>query len=106
LTFRELAAESGLSSSLLDRIEIGERFPTAHLLKRIAKPFGFDEKELFVLAGYLSYGTPQVVSDSLASGPEQLDPWVSAMLSREPVEVQRTVIGILSILKTLSRTVE
>ena len=106
LTLRELAAESGVSSSLLDRIELGERVPTAHVLKRIAGPLGFNESELFVLAGYLSHGSPPVVGNGPASNREQLDPWVATMLSQEPVEVQRAAIGILSILRILSRNVE
>lgn len=54
LTLRELAATSGVSSSHLGRIERGERFPSAHILRRIAKPLGLEEDELFTMAGYLS----------------------------------------------------
>jgi hypothetical protein len=32
-----------------------------------------------------------------------LDPYVAKVLAREPAETQRTVIGILNILKSLSR---
>jgi len=102
LTLRRLAAVSGTSPSHLGRIERGERFPSASILRKIAKPLGFEESELFSLAGYLS---PQ------PSGPDErsadyeggrLDPYVSWILSQEPVEVQRAVIGILSILKGIA----
>jgi len=53
LTLRALSEMSGLSSSHLSRIERGERFPSAHILRRIARPLGFSESELFVSAGYL-----------------------------------------------------
>jgi transcriptional regulator with XRE-family HTH domain len=55
LTLRELAVTSGVSSSHLGRIERGERFPSAHILRRIAKPLGCEETELLTLAGYLSH---------------------------------------------------
>ena len=42
LTLQELAAESGVSSSHLGRIERSERFPSARILRKIAKPLGFD----------------------------------------------------------------
>jgi transcriptional regulator with XRE-family HTH domain len=58
LTLRELAARAGVSASHLGRIERGERFPSANILRKIARPLGFDEDELFMLAGYLSPGTP------------------------------------------------
>ncbi len=106
LTLRQLTTISGISPSHLGRVERGERFPSASTLRKIAKPLGFEESELFTLAGYLS---PQ------SSGPEernsdyeggQLDPYVSRILSQEPVEVQRTAIGILLILKSIARAVE
>ena len=45
LTLQELAATSGVSSSHLGRIETGERFPSARILRKITKPMGFDEDE-------------------------------------------------------------
>jgi transcriptional regulator with XRE-family HTH domain len=104
LTLQELAAESGVSSSHLGRIERGERFPSARILRKIARPLGFDEDELFTLAGFLSPQTPGVAEDSGArySG-RQLDPYVARMLAEEPPEVQRSVIGILSLLKSIAR---
>jgi len=59
---------------------------------------------LFTLTGFLSPPTPGVAEES---GPRyttrQLDPYVAKMLAEEPVEVQRAVIGILSLLKSISR---
>ena len=54
LTLQELSAKAGVSASHLGRIERGERFPSARILRRIAQPLGFEENELFTLAGYLS----------------------------------------------------
>jgi transcriptional regulator with XRE-family HTH domain len=99
LTLRELAAKAGVSASHLGRIERGERFPSANILRKIAGPLGFDEDELFMLAGYLSAGAP-IGAESY----EGLDPYVAKMLAREPVETQRAIIGILSILKSLAQS--
>jgi len=106
LTLQELATASKVSSSHLGRIERSERFPSARILRRIAKPLGFDEDELFTLAGFLSPQTPGV-NDERESGynRRQLDPSVARMLSEEPVEIQRAVIGILSILKSVAKSV-
>ncbi len=103
LTLRGLAAISGTSSSHLGRIERGERFPSASILRKIAKPLGFEESELFSLAGYLSpqSSSPDEGSTDYSGG--RLDPYVGRILSQEPVEVQRTVIGILSILKSIAK---
>ncbi len=103
LTLRELAATSGVSSSHLGRIERGERFPSASILQKIAKPLGFEESELFSLAGYLSSRLAGIEGVKADYGGGQLDPYVRMILSQEPVEVQRAVIGILSILKSISR---
>ncbi len=103
MTLRELAATSGISASHLGRIERGERFPSAHILRRIAKPMGFEEDELFTLAGYLSPQSSSVAEgrrDYIASG---LDPYVARMLAQEPPEVQRAVVGLLSILRSIAR---
>lgn len=102
LTLQELAAHSGVSSSHLGRIERGERFPSARILRKISGPLGFDEDELFTLAGFLS--PPEQVSGESPSGStRQLDPYVARVLSEEPPEVQRAVIGILSLLKGMAR---
>ncbi|MBA7715326.1 hypothetical protein ES703_124367 [subsurface metagenome] len=101
LTLQELAAVSSVSSSHLGRIERGERFPSARILRKIAKPLGFDEDELFTLAGFLSPHSPGVAEERSSSyTARQLDPYVAKMLAEEPVEVQRSIIGILSLLKS------
>ena len=102
MTLQELASETGVSSSHLGRIERGERFPSARILRKIAKPLGFDEDELFTLAGFLS---PQegVAEPGARYTGHQLDPYVAKMLSEETPEVQRAVIGILSLLKSVAR---
>ena len=103
LTLRETAAMSGVSSSHLGRIERGERFPSASILRKMAKPLGFEEGELFFLAGYLSYQSAGIDGETAGYSNRQLDPYVARMLSREPVEVQHTILGILSILKSIAR---
>jgi len=100
LTLRELAATSGISSSHLGRIERGERFPSAHILRKLSKPFGFEENELFTLAGYLSRQDSTAESETYTG---RLDPYVARVLAQEPVEVQRTLVGILSVLKSLAK---
>ncbi len=104
LTLRELTDLSGVSSSHLGRIERGERFPSGSILRRIAKPLGFEEEELFTLAGYLSPISPDVAEPHPAYSGRQLDPYVAKVLAEEPVEVQRAVIGILSMLKSLAKS--
>ncbi len=54
LTLRGLATTSGISPSYLGRVERGERFPSASILRKVGKPLGLEESELFSLAGYLS----------------------------------------------------
>ena len=98
LTLRELAARSGVSVSGLARVERGERFPSGHILRKIAKPLGFAEIKLLTLAGYLP---PQPSSET---GEEyriyrQLDPYVAKVLSEEPVHVQRTMVTLFIMLK-------
>ena len=99
LTLRQLAASSGVSSSHLGRIERGERFPSGHILRKIAKPLELDETQLLMLAGYLS---PQ--SSSGEYSPGQLDPYVAKVLSEEPVTIQRAVISLLTVVKTIARS--
>jgi len=103
LTLQELAAKSGVSASHLGRIERGERFPSAHILQRIAKPLAFEEDELFTLAGYLSPQAPMIAEKSPTYGSERLDPYVARVLAQEPIEMQRAIIGILTILKSIAR---
>lgn len=53
LTLKDLSAKSGVSTSHLGRIENAQRYPSARVIRQIAKPLNLDEKELFNMAGYL-----------------------------------------------------
>jgi len=106
LTLCQLAASSGVSPSHLGRIERGERFPSARILSKIAEPLRFGEDEILTLAGYLPHrltvAEPGVGSEN---GVRKPDPVVAGMLAREPLEVQRAVIVILSLLKSIAKSV-
>jgi transcriptional regulator with XRE-family HTH domain len=104
LTLQELATKSDVSASHLGRIERGERFPSAAILRKIAKPLAFHEDELFTLAGYLSAQSPTIAESQREYTAGKLDPYVSKVLSQESVEVQRAVIGILTILKSIAKS--
>ena len=104
LTLRELSAMSGVSASHLGRIERGERFPSGSVLRKIARPLGFEENELFTLAGYLSPHPERVAEGHPLYAGGELDPYVARMLAQEPLEVQRAVIGILSILTSIAKS--
>jgi len=106
LTLREIATMSGVSSSHLGRIERGERFPSATILQKIAKPLNFEEGELLCLAGYLSPQTTGIAEEKANYSGRHLDPYVSQILSQEPIEVQRAIIGLLSILKSIAKTMK
>ena len=99
LTLEALGEMSGVSASHLGRIERGERFPSAHILRKIAKPLGIAEAELLTLGGYLSAQPSEAEKPSGV----RLDPYVVTVLSLEPVEVQRAVVGILSVLKSIAQ---
>jgi len=99
LTLLQLSEMSGVSSSHLGRIERGERFPSARILRKIAQPLGLAEGELFTLGGYLS---PQPPTEAEKPSGRRLDPYVATVLSLEPVEVQRAVVGILSVLRSIA----
>jgi len=104
LTLQELANTSGVSPSHLGRIERGERFPSASILCKIAPPLGFSENELFTLAGYLSPQTGIAEKEPTYSS-KGLDPYVARILAQEPVEVQRAIIGLLAILKSIAANI-
>ena len=106
LTLQELAGKAGVSASHLGRIERGERFPSAHILRKIAKPLGFEENELFTLAGYLSAQPSMIAESSPGYTGRQLDPYVARVLGQEPVEVQRAVIGILTMLRSIAKSMD
>ena len=105
LTLQQLAAKTRVSASHLGRIERGERFPSAHVLKRMARPLGFDENELFTIAGYLSPQADSIAETSPGFSSGQLDPYVARVLGQETVEVQRAVVGILTILRSIAGNV-
>ena len=105
LTLQELGAMASVSPSHLGRIENGGRFPSARILRRIARPLGFEEDELFALAGYLSPQPPSVAEAHTEYSGGQLDPYVARVLAQEPVDVQRAIIGILTILKSIARSI-
>ena len=102
LTLYVVSRTSGVSISHLGRIEKGERFPSAEVLKKIAVPLGFTEPEIFTLAGYMS--TPDRREDRKTAGTEKtsLDPYVARILGQEPLEVQRAVVWILTMLKSVA----
>ena len=99
LTLERLGEMSGVSASHLGRVERGERFPSGHVLRKIAKPLGFGESELLAIGGYRSPQPSAEAERELG----QLDPYVAAVLSQEPVEVQRAVITILTVLKSIAK---
>ena len=101
LTLQKLADRSGISPSYLGRIERSERFPSAGVLKKIARPLNFNINELFALAGYLPPQSNYKSELKYNNSNGGLDPYVSRILSQEPLEVQRAVISILVLLKVL-----
>jgi transcriptional regulator with XRE-family HTH domain len=103
LTLQKLAKMSGVSSSHLGRIERNERFPSAAILKKIAKPLDFEEDELFILAGYLSPQPNTIAEAQPGYNNSRLDPYVANLLAQEPVEMQHAVLSILSILKNVTK---
>ena len=105
LTLQELARAAGVSPSHLGRIERGNRFPSARILRKIARPLGFEEGELFALAGYLSPQPPSLGEAREEYSGRHLDPYVARVLAQEPLDVQRAVVTILSVLKSMARSV-
>ena len=103
LTLKKLSDVTGISPSHLGRIERGERFPSARILRKIAKPLGFTEEELFALAGYLSKDSLTMAEEGGDYRIDKLDPLVARILAQEPVDVQRAVIGLLAILKSIAK---
>ena len=101
LSMKEVAARSGISSSHLGRVERGERSPSFVVLRKIARPLGFEEMELLTLGGFLS-PQPSAEVDRHSAG--QVDPYVASVLSQEPVEVQRAVTTILIVMKSLAKS--
>jgi transcriptional regulator with XRE-family HTH domain len=102
LTLQDLAHSSGVSPSYLARIEQGERFPSAYVLRSIAKPLGFGENELFILAGYLSSNITGAAKIASSLDGNKVDPLVAEILAQEDIEVQKIVIGVVSMLKQIA----
>ena len=102
LTLSELSAMSGVSISHLGRIERGERFPSASVLRKLAKPLGLSEVELFSYVGYLSPQASGTVGGMEQPNIGRLDPYVATLLASEPPAMQRTLIGILAIMKEIA----
>ena len=103
LTLGELGVRSGVSPSHLGRIERGERFPSARILRKIAKPLGLDEAELFTFAGYLPSQSNELGSEKHVG---RLDSYVAGLLASESIATQRALVGILNILKRLAKATE
>ena len=81
--------------------------PSARIPHKIAKLLGFEDNEVFMSAGYLSDGFPiEIERHGSYSHNEWLDPYVANVLAQEPVEVQRAIIGILNILRSLTKSIE
>ena len=106
LTLAKLATISSISPSYLGRIERGERFPSASVLKKIANPLGFEESELLSLAGYLSLQIAGIEKGTTDYSGSRVDPYVSKILSHEPIEIQHAAIEILSIIKIIAKAIE
>ena len=54
LTLQLLSQRSKVSVSHVARIERGERFPSGHILHKLASPLDFSEVELLKLANFMS----------------------------------------------------
>jgi len=65
----DLEALSGVDKSYLGRIEAGKRFPSAHILCKLADPLGIDEREILKMGGYLS---PDRTDDRIAEFKEKM----------------------------------
>lgn len=79
------------------RIERGERFPSALVLRRIAGSLGLNEEEVFAFAVFLS---PQSAAEA-ETQTGRIDPYVAGMLASETMATQRSLIGLLYIFKSI-----
>jgi len=102
ITQSKLASLAGISSTLIGRVEKGERVPSARTLRKLADALHFDESELLIEAKYLSPQYSRLIEKNVGTGTMRLDPYVAIELSKEPLEVQRTVLAILAILKSIA----
>lgn len=97
LTRVTLETASGISTSHIRRIERGERFPSGKVLRKLAGPLSLSESDLLVMAGFMSAEPEKPQPEPVG----QVDPLVVRLLAQEPVEVQRTVISLLFIMKSI-----
>ncbi len=105
ITQSKLASSAGVSTTLIGRVEKGERFPSARTLNKLAAALHFDESELLIEAKYLSPQYSRLIEKNVETGTMRLDPYVAIELSKEPLEVQRTVLAILTLLKSIAKDV-
>jgi len=106
LTLSELSAKSGVSISHLGRIERGERLPSASVLRRLARPLGLSEVELFSYTGFLTTQPSETIESAWKPDVGRLDPYVATLLASESPAMQRTLIGIVSLLKEIAKAKE
>ena len=99
MTLKELARATGISASHLARIEKGNRLPSGHVVHQIAEPMGFEEDALLILAGFKS---PKL-AEKVEARSVKVDPYVARILSKEPVEIQRAVVAILTLIRFVAR---
>jgi len=102
MTLTELSSATGVSGSHLGRIENGNRLPSGHVLRKIAKHLGFEEDELLILVGFKSSPKSAEKVEVLSS---KVDPYVAKLLSQEPVETQRAVVAILTLIKLVAKSI-
>jgi transcriptional regulator with XRE-family HTH domain len=103
LTLQQLSAQAKVSPSHLGRIEKGTRFPSAKVLNRLAGPLGFEQEELLEMAGFMSPESPaNEQAGTVKAG--RVDPYVAKILGEETPEVQRVVLGILAMLKSIAHS--
>lgn len=98
LTLQQLSDLTGISASHIGRVERGNRFPSAKVLRRLACHLKFEENELFTLAGFLTQN-----DNGNDKAPPGLDPYVARILAKEPARVQRALISFLETAKNLAR---
>ena len=99
MTLKEFSNATGVSASHLGRIENGVRSPSGHVLRKIAKPLGFEEDELLILVGFKSSPKP---AEKVVAISSKVDPYVARILSQEPVEIQRAVVAMLTLIKSIA----
>jgi len=102
ITQSKLASSAGISSALIGRVERGERFPSARTLRKLADVLHFNESELLIQAKYMSPQYSGLVDRNAGTGTMRLDPFVAIELSKEPQEVQRSVLAVLAALKSIA----